>query len=143
MEEDYAVLSQYLLKLEYDSPADPVKLLTLDEDSTADQSNEIKLSVELQPDSGLYHVDLTVICKVALSEDMPVFALRVTYRGVVAVNFSLPDDKIREYLHVVVPQELYDPMCDIIYSVTENSGFSPIEMDYYSFSDNRIEGTTE
>ncbi len=138
MEEDYVILKQYLLNLEYNSPIKPEKVILLnEEESEANQANEIALSIEYQKDSGLFYVNLTVTCDVSLTETISVFSLKVTCRGVVAVNYSLPDDKIRECLNILVPQELYDNICDIIYSVTENSGFPPIEMDYYSFKANQ------
>ena len=131
MDEDYVILKLYLLNLEYNSPIKPEKILTLDkEGSEANQANEIGLSIEYQKDSGLFYIDLTVTCDVSLPETIHVFSLKATCRGVVAVNFSLPEDKIRECLNTLVPQELYDNICDIVYTVTENSGFQPIEMDY-------------
>lgn len=138
MEEDYVILKQYLLNLEYDAPTKPEKFITLGEDSETNQANEISLSVEYQKDSGLFYVDLTVTCDVSLTKSIQVFSLMVTFRGVVAVNFSLTDEKIRECLNILVPQELYDNICDIIYSVTENSGYAPIEMDYYYFQSKSI-----
>lgn len=139
MEEDYVILKQYLLNLEYNSQIKPEKVLLLnEEESEANQANEIALSIEYQKDSGLFYVDLTVTCDVNLSETIPIFSLKVTCRGVVAVNYSLPEDKIRECLNILVPQELYDNICDIIYSVTENSGYSPIEMEIYSIKTNTI-----
>lgn len=138
MEEGYVILKQYLLNLEYNAPTKPEKFLSLEEDSEANQANEIALSIEYQKDSGLFYVDLTVNCNVVLPEEISVFSLKATYRGVVVVNFSLPDEKIRECLNILVPQDLYDNTCDAIYSVTENSGFQPIQMDYYSFKEKSI-----
>lgn len=133
MEEDYVILKQYLLNLEYNAPTNPVKILTLEEDSEANHANEIALSIEYQKDSGLFYVDLTVNCKVVIPEEMSVFSLKATFRGVVVVNFSLPDEKIRECLNILVPQELYETICEVVYSVSMLSGWTPIEMEYYSF----------
>lgn len=134
MEEDYIILKQYLLNLEYDAPTRPEKFLTLEEDNReANQENEIALSIEPQKDSGLFYVDLTVKCKVVLSDSSSVFSLKVTYRGATAVNFSIPDKKIRECLNVHVPQELYEAIRELIYSITLHSGFNPLELDDYSF----------
>lgn len=139
MEEDYVILKQYLLNLEYNSQIKPEKILIPnEEESEANQANEIVLGIEFQKDSGLFYVDLTVTCDVSLTETSPVFSLKVTCRGVVAVNYSLPDDRIRECLNILVPQELYDNICDIIYSVTENSGYAPIEMDVISFKEESL-----
>lgn len=133
MEEDYVILKQYLLNLEYDAPTKPEKYLTLEEDSEANQANEIALSIEYQKDSGLFYVDLSYSCHITLSDTMIVSILKMTYRGVVVVNFSLPENKIREILNIHVPQELYNSIIDVVYSVTANSGFAPVELDVYSF----------
>ena len=76
--------------------------------------------------------DLTVKCKVGLSEKISVFSIKTTYRGVVVVNFSLPDEKIRECLNIFILQELYEYIREVVYSVSMHSGLTPIEMDYYS-----------
>lgn len=136
MEEDYVILKQYLLNLEYNAPTKPEEILTLEEDSEANQANEIALSIEYQKDSGLFYVDLTVNCNVVIPENISVFSLKATYRGVVVVNFSLPDEKIRECLNTLVPQELYESIRDVIYSVSMLSGWTPIEMEYYSLKNN-------
>lgn len=138
MEEDYVILKQYLLDLEYNAPIKPEKFLTLEEDSEANQANEIALSIEYQKDSGLFYVDLTVSCNVVIPEKFSVFSLKATYRGVVVVDFSLPDEKIRECLNILVPQVLYESICDVIYSVSMLSGWTPIEMEYYSFKNNHV-----
>ena len=139
MEEDYVILHSYILKLDFNSPTPPVEYLntTLNEkDCFANQSNEIKLSVEYQKDSGLFFVDLNVICNVQMNDDIEVFSIDVVYRGLVAVNFSLGESEIKECLNVRAPQELYSSVQDVIYSVTEHSGFPAIEMDDFSFKDN-------
>lgn len=139
MEEDYAILHSYILKLDFSSPASPVEYLnkTLrDKECLGNQSNEIKLSVEYQKDSGLFFVDLNVICNVQMNDDIELFSLDVVYRGLVAVNFSLGDSEIKECLNIRAPQELYRSVKDVIYSVTEHSGFPAIEMDDFSFKDN-------
>lgn len=134
MEEDYVILKQYLLNLEYNAPTRPEKILTLEEDSEANQANEIALSVDYQKDSGLFYVDLSYSCDVTLPESIVVFTLKLIYRGVVVINFSLPDEKIRECLNIFVPQELYEDIRELVYSITFHSGFNPIELDDYSFS---------
>lgn len=139
MEEDYAILHSYILKLDFSSPASPVEYLntTLKEkDCFANQSNEIKFSVEYQKDSGLFFVDLNIICNVQMNDDIDVFSLDIVYRGLVAVNFSLDESEIRECLKVRAPQELYRSVQDVIYSVTKHSGFLAIQLDAYSFKDN-------
>ena len=133
MEEDYVILKQYLLDLEYNAPIKPEKFLTLEEDSEANQANEIALSIEFQKDSGLFYVDLSYSCHITLSDNMIVSILKMTYRGAVVVNFSLPENKIREILNIHVPQELYTSIIDAVYSVTANSGFAPVELNEYSF----------
>lgn len=139
MKEDYAILHSYILKFDFDSPASPVDYLnkTLkDKDCFANQSNEIKLSVEYQKDSGLFFVDLNVICNVWMNDDIDLFSIDVVYRGLVAVNFSLEENKLKECLRVRVPQELYGSLQDVIYSVTRYSGLPAIQLDAYSFKDN-------
>lgn len=141
MEEDYAILHSYILKLDFNSPAPPVDYLNTTlkrQDCIANQSNEIKLSVEYQKESGLFFVDLNVICHVQMSKNIDIFSLNVVYRGLVAVNFSLEESKIMECLRIRVPQDLYRAVQDIIYSVTKYSGFPPIKLDAYSFKDDRI-----
>lgn len=133
MEEDYVILKQYLLNLEYNAPIKTEKFLTLEEDSEANQANEIALSIEFQKDSGLFYVDLSYSCHITLSDNMIVSILKMTYRGAVVVNFSLPENKIREILNIHVPQELYTSIIDAVYSVTANSGFAPVELNEYSF----------
>ncbi|MDE5830561.1 MAG: protein-export chaperone SecB, partial [Clostridia bacterium] len=86
----------------------------------------------------LFYVDLTVNCNVVIPENFSVFSLKATYRGVVVVNFSLPDEKIRECLNILVPQVLYESIRDVIYSVSMLSGWTPIEMEYYSFKTKSI-----
>lgn len=139
MEEDYVILHSYILKLDFNSPRSPVEYLntTLNEkDCFANQSNEIKLSVEYQKDSGLFFVDLNVICNVQMNDDIEVFSLDIIYRGLVAVDLSLDECEIKECLNVRAPQELYSSVQDVIYSVTEHSGFPAIEIDDFSFKDN-------
>ena len=133
MEEDYVILKQYLLNLEYNAPTKPEKFLTIEDDSEANQANEIALSIEYQKDSGLFYVDLSYSCHITLSDTLTVSILKMTYRGAVVVNFSLPENKIREILNIHVPQELYTSIIDVVYSVTANSGFAPVELDDYSF----------
>lgn len=134
MEEDYVILKQYLLNLEYNAPTKPEEILTLEEDSEANQANEIALSIEYQKDSGLFYVDLSYSCHITLQDTIILSILNMTYRGAVVVNFSLPENKIREILNIHVPQELYNSIIDVVYSVTANSGFTPVELDNYSFS---------
>lgn len=139
MEEDYAILHSYILKLDFHSPISPVDYLnkTLnDKECFANQSNEIKLSVEYQKDSGLFFVDLNVICNVKMNDDLDLFSMDVVYRGLVAVNFSLEESKIKECLRIRGPQELYGSLQDVIYSVTKYSGFPAIQLNAYSFKDN-------
>lgn len=139
MEEDFAILHSYILKLNFDSPASPVSYLNetlTGKDCVADQSNEIKLSVDYQKESGLFFVDLNVVCHVKMSKDIEVISINLVYRGLVAVNFALDENTIMECLRVRAPQELYRSVQDVIYSVTEQSGFPPIEMDDFSFKDN-------
>ena len=100
MEEDYVILKQYLLNLEYNATTKPEEILTLEEYSEANQANEIALSIEYQKDSDLFYVDLTVNCNVVIIEKNTKFFLKATYRGVMVVNFSLPDEKIRECLNM-------------------------------------------
>lgn len=133
MEEDFVILKQYLLNLEYNAPTKPEEIFTHEEDSEANQANEIALSIEYQKDSGLFYVDLSYSCHITLSDTMIVSILKMTYRGAVVVNFSLPENKIREILNIHVPQELYTSIIDVVYSVTANSGFAPVELDEYSF----------
>lgn len=74
MEEDYVILKQYLLNLEYNSPINPENLLTLnEEESEANQANEIGLCVKYQEESGLFYVDLPVTCDVSLTKSIQVF----------------------------------------------------------------------
>lgn len=139
MEEDFAILHSYILKLNFDSPAPPVAYLNetlTEQDYIADRSSEIKLSVEYQKDSGLFFVDLNVICHVKMNKNIEIFSLNLVYRGLVAVNFALDENTIMDCLRVRAPQELYRSVQDVIYSVTEHSGFPPIEMDDFSFKDN-------
>lgn len=145
MDEDYAILHSYILKLDFGSPASPIEYLnkTLkDKDCFANQSNEIKLSVEYQPDSGLFFVDLNVISNVQMNDDIDLFSIDVVYRGLVAVKFSLEENKITECLRVRVPQKLYGSLQDIIYSVTRYSGLPTIQLDDYSFKDNCLKENT-
>lgn len=135
MEEDYVILRAYPLSIEYSSPTSPETFITLNEDeSIADQANEIGLGIEFQESSGLFYVDLSYSCNLTLLESILVFTLKVSYRGVVAINFSIPDERIRECLNVLVPQELYESVRELVYSITLNSGFNPIELDDYSFT---------
>lgn len=141
MEEDYVILHSYILSLNFGSPASPVDYLnkTLkDKVCFANQSNEIKLSVEYQKDSGLFFVDIRVICNVQMKDDIDLLSIVIVYRGVVAVNFSLEESKIKECLKVRAPQELYGSLQDVIHSVTRYSGFPAIQLDYYSFKDNYL-----
>ena len=134
MEEDYVILMGYPLSIVYNAPTSPETILTLkDEDSVADQANHIGLQIEFQESLGLYYVDLSYSCDVTLPESMVVFTIKLTYRGVVVVNFSLPDEKIRECLNILVPQELYESVRELVFSITFHSGFNPIELEDYSF----------
>ena len=133
MEEDYVILKQYLLNLEYNATTKPEKFLTFEEDSEANQANELGLQIEFQESSGLYYVDLSYSCDVTLPESIVVFSLKLIYRGIVAINFSLPDEKIRECLNILVPQELYEDIRELVDSITFHSGFNPIELDDFSF----------
>ncbi len=92
--------------------------------------------MEYQKDSGLFFVDLNIICDVQMNDDIDVFSLDIVYRGLVAVNFSLDESEIRECLKVRAPQELYRSVQDVIYSVAKHSGFLAIQLDAYSFKDN-------
>ena len=78
MEEDYVILKQYLLNLEYNAPTRPEEFLTLEDDSEANQANELGLQIEFQESSGLYYVDLSFSCDVTLPESIVVFTLKLT-----------------------------------------------------------------
>ena len=134
MEEDYVILMGYPLSIVYNAPTPPETILNLkDEDSVADQASHIGLQIEFQESSGLYYVDLSYSCNVTLPESMVVFTIKLTYRGVVVVNFSLPDEKIRECLNILAPQDLYESVRELVFSITFHSGFNPIELEDYSF----------
>ncbi|MBD5259200.1 MAG: protein-export chaperone SecB [Bacteroides sp.] len=133
MEEDYVILKQYLLNLEYNAPTRPEEFLTLEDDSEANQANELGLQIEFQESSGLYYVDLSFSCDATLPESIVVFTLKLIYRGIVVINFSLPEEKIRECLNILVPQELYEDIRELVYSITFHSGFNPIKLDDFSF----------
>ena len=134
MEEDYVILKQYLLNLEYDAPTKPEKFITLGgEDNDANQANQLGLRIEFQESSGLFYVDLSYSCDVTLAESIVIFSLKLTYRGVVAINFSLPDVRMRECLNDLVPQELYESVRELVFSITFHSGFNTIELEDYSF----------
>ena len=134
MEEDYVILMSYPLSIEYNAPISPETILTIKkEDSDANQANQLGLRIEYQESSGLYYVDLSYSCDVTLPESIVIFTIKLTYRGVVVVNFSLPDEKIRKCLDTLAPQELYEDIREMIYSITFHSSFKPIELDGYSF----------
>lgn len=127
MEEDYVIFHHYIRSLHYEAPA-PEDLFLEAGAEDSNLSNEIKLAVELQKESGLFHVDLTLILQATLPSGATVFSLNLVYRGIAAVNFSLPDEKISECLNSRVPHDLYQAARKVIANVTEVSGFPTIEM---------------
>lgn len=132
MDQDYFIFFKYIRQLDYDAPS-PEDLFLEDGAENSNLSNEIKLSVELQKESGLFHIDLHIILNATMPSGATVFSLNLVYRGIVAVNFSMTDDKIRECLNIRAPQELYNSARKVVENVTKESGFPAVKMEKVSF----------
>lgn len=133
MDQDYFIFHKYIRQLDYDAPT-PEELFLEEGAEDSNLSNEIKLSVELQKESGLFHVDLQIILNATMPSGASVFSLNLVYRGIAAVNFSMTDDKIRECLNIRIPQELYSAARKVVENVTMVSGFSTVKMEMISFA---------
>ena len=143
MDQDYFIFHKYIRQLDYDAPS-PEELFLEEGAEDSNLSNEIKLSVELQKESGLFHVDLQIRLNATMPSGAIIFSLNLVYRGLVAVNFSMSEDKIRECLNIRIPQELYESARLAVEGITKVSGFPPVKMEKISFkrsSNSRLKKT--
>lgn len=139
MDEPYVLLLTYIHKLETNSVGNPIKFIE-NHPNTVNVNTCIGLSVTHQTESGLFYVDVDITC-VSTTDDCNIsLNIHLIYRGVAAINFSLGDDEINDILQVQIPQELYNSAKEIIQDISRNSGLFSLDLDDYSFKDNKILG---
>jgi len=137
MEEDYYILEEYVRDSSFESLLTPELFIT----PYQGKSNmETSIGIEVQNQQGtlLFIVSLVVGCVANLEDGRALFNLNLRYDVLVALNNKLCDEKIREYLTIQIPQEVYPHLVDAVYFRTCDIGYNPIKLDTYSFKDRTV-----
>ncbi len=141
LEPQYTILQEYVKQLDFNSRTAPETFIMHHEGKS---TLSIKIDVESQTEAntGIFCVTLNLQCSVAFESGRTLFSVAVVYGALVELQETLEDAELKRFLTVEIPQKIYPHVAVVVHNTTSFSGFNPVMLPKYSFSERKpLEGS--
>lgn len=134
----YVILQEFVKQLDFNSPAAPESFfITYEGKSTL--STQIDVESQMDANTGnIFCVNLKLHCSVTLENGNSLFLIDVVYGTIVETSKSLDESELKSLLTVEIPQRIYPHVAVLVHGTTSFSGFSPVMLPNYSFSEMKM-----
>ena len=127
----YEPSKTFLKELVFESPNTPE--LFFQGETSANMEINIKVDSKVSDDR-FYLVELIVSLRPKIS-DVLIFGIKLTYATLVKVfDDDVDPEGLEHLLKVVIPQTMYDPLRNLVWKLTTDSGFPPVMMKDFDFA---------
>ena len=128
---NYRIIKDYYLKeIVFESPNTPE--LFFSEETTGTKEITFDTTSKIS-DNKYYLVDLHVSIRTRIPDGL-VFGVNLTYSILIeALDDDVDQEELEYLLKVVIPQSLFNPLRNMVWSITTQSGFPPIMLNDHDF----------
>ncbi len=137
LEPKYSILQEYVKQLNFNSPTAPETFIVHYEGKST-LTTKIDVESKTEANTGIFCVTLNLQCSAVLESGQTLFSVAVVYGALVELHEALEDTELKRFLTVEIPQKIYPHVAVVVHSTTSFSGFSPVMIPKYSFSEKKI-----
>ena len=142
METPFMIIRTFLKDVEFSSPNTP-GLFFGNNSNNSTASMEVSIDVQAKVVEGtLFLVDLFTRVTPKFEEQV-IFDIWLTYSALVELDMTLDEDTRKRILQVIVPQNLFNPLRSLVWTITTASGFPPYMMNDYDFMSHAVDNASE
>lgn len=135
----YAILQEYVKQLDFNSPAAPESFF-MNYEGKSTLSTHIDVESQTDVSTDIFCVNLKLKCSVVLEDGNSIFIISAVYGAIVETYESLEDSELKSLLTIEIPQIIYPHVAVLVHSTTSFSGFNPVMLPNYSFSERKMIG---
>lgn len=136
-EPKYNILQEYVKQLDFNSPTVPETFI-MHYDGKSTLSTKIDVESQTEANTGIFCVSLNLQCSVVLESGQTLFSVVVIYGALVELYEALEAAELKQFLSVEIPQKIYPHVAVVVHNTTSFSGFNPVMLPKYSFTEKKI-----
>lgn len=136
-EPKYTILQEYVKQLDFNSPTAPETFI-MHYEGESTLSTKIDVESQTEANTGIFCVTVNLQCSVVLERGQTFFSIAVVYGALVELHEALEDAELKRFLTVEIPQKIYPHVAVVVHNTTSFSGFNPVMLPKYSFSEKKI-----